>query len=517
MQAHLLFRRHVAIAFVALLLANVSGVAMAQEIPMKESIIDAGGLIGPVGATYGRSFNGASFVFDGLTSFGGYQYTAYWAQDDAVAGPEKYYVGVGRRRLPDGPWETIRLRDSTMKYALNKAGQPSDGHNAVSLGIAPGDGTIHIAYDHHNHPLRYRVTKPGAATKPEQAKWSPELFLPERSTLDTDKPVTVVCYPSFVRKPDGGLLLVMRRGQSGDGAWWMYAYDPKSQRWGAGHQYDDGRNAVYEATTPPSKERCAYPNGWTFGPDGTLHLSYVYRENFGKGRGGNGTNHDIYYAQSPDGGRTWKNTAGDVVSSIDGKTDGGQTVGDRAVPKQFSLASPGLRVVELDQTSSLMNQQTQAVDSKGGFHMLMWHRDPAKAKPPVKTWELEESSYFHYWRSPAGEWKTAILPGRVGMRPRLGFDAADDLYAVYVVPKTPVLADRIRFEDGQLVVARATAAGQWSDWTILTTLPGPYLGEPMIDVPRLRDHSVLTVFAQDYPTADVPSTPVRALDFDFKR
>ena len=479
---------------------------------MTESIIDAKGMTGAVGAPYGRAFNCVAFQLDGLTSFAGYQYTAYWAQDDAVAGPEKYHVAVGRRKLPDGPWENIHLRDSAMKNGLNKDGKPWDGHNTISLGIAPGDGTIHLAYDHHNHPLRYRVTPPGVATKPEEAKWSSLLFQAERSTLDTDKPVTVVCYPSFTRTPDGGLLLTLRRGQSGDGAWWLYPYDTKTHRWNAGHQYDDGRNAVYAATTPPSTERCAYPNGWTFGPDGTLHLSYVYRENFAKGKGGNGSNHDIYYAQSPDGGRTWKNTASEVVSSIDGKADNG-----KVVPKQFSLASPGLRIVELDQTSSLMNQQTQAVDSKGNFHLLMWHRDPAKAKPPATVWALEQSSYFHTWRSPDGAWKTAVLPGRVGSRPRLGFDAADNLYAVYTVPEKPVDPHSLRFDDGRLVIARATAAEHWSDWTILTTRPAPCLGEPTIDVPRLLGESVLSVCVQDFPNADEQAAPMRVLDFDLKR
>lgn len=505
-------RLRVAVTLMTLPIFGASDVALAEAMATtKDSVIDSQGMTGPVGATYGRAFNGASFVFDGLTSFAGYQYAAYWAQDDAVASPEKYHVGVGRRKLPDGPWETIRLRDSAMKNGLGANGKPSDAHNTISLGIAPGDGTIHIAYDHHNHALRYRVTAPGVATKPEQAKWSPDVFEAERSTLDTDKPLTVVCYPSFTRTPDGGLLLTMRRGQSGDGAWWMYPYDANAHAWRAGHQYDDGRNAVYDATTPPSAERCAYPNGWTFGPDGTLHVSYVYRENFGEGRGGNGTNHDIYYVQSPDGGRTWKSTAGDVVSSIDGRAGG------EAVPKQFSLTSPGLRVVALDQNSSLMNQQTQAVDARGGFHMLMWHRDPAKVSPPFKLWEPEESSYFHYWRSPDGKWTTNVLPGTAGARARLGFDGADNLYAVYTVPKVRAPGRGLRFEDGQLTIARATAARQWSDWTIIRTLPGPYLGEPMIDVPRLREGNVLSVFVQDSPTADEQTTALRVLDFDLGR
>lgn len=505
-------RAAVIVATVAFSLAAASKVAVAQAVPMTASTIDPNGLTAVVGAPYGRAFNGESFQFDALTSFAGYQYAAYWAQDDAAAGPERYYVAIARRKLPDGPWDVARLRDSVMKHALDKAGKPSDVHNTISLGIAPGDGTIHIAYDHHNHPLRYRMTPPGTATRPGETTWTAELFQAERSTLDTNKPVTVVSYPSFTRTPDGGLMLTMRRGQSGDGAWWLYAYDAKTHKWTTGHQYDDGRNATYDATTPPSAERCAYPNGWTFGPDGTLHVSYVYRENFGKGKGGNGTNHDIYYAQSPDGGRTWKNTAGDTVSSIDGKAVGGQ-----ATPKQFSLASPGMRVVELDQTSSLMNEQTQAVDSRGGYHMLLWHRDPAKAKPPLRLWDRNQCSYFLYSRSPDGKWTTAILPGPVGTRARLGFDAADNLYAVYSVPKIPTADGGLRFDDGQLVVARATAAKQWSDWTTVATWPGPCLGEPTIDVPRLRDDSVLSVFVQDFPTADGQATPVRVLDFDVKR
>lgn len=476
------------------------------ELPVAiDSTIDAHALTAAVGAPYGRAFNGEAFQFDGLTSFAGYQYAAYWAQDVPTNSSDAYHVAVGRRKLPDGPWQTLHLRDSAMRYGLNaKTQKPWDVHNTVSLGVCPADGSIHLAYDHHNHPLRYRVSPAGAATRPEKTDWNRDLFAAETSQLHKGTDVKLVCYPAFTRTPGGNLLLTMRRGQSGDGAWWVYRYDGKTRAWDNGHQYDDGRNATYHGGKVPSHERCAYPNGWTFGPGGTLHMTYVYRENFGKGKGGNGSNHDIHYAWSPDEGRTWKNDAGQTVGDIDG--DG------KAAAKQFSLASPGMKIVSLDQYSSLMNEQTQGVDSAGRTHVIAWHLDPAKATPPAKTWKPSQCSYFHYWRAAAGDWRHAVLPGTVGSRPRIVVDAKDDLYAVYTTKKGGN-DDALYFDAGGLVIVRATAATEWKDWTIVATHPGPFLGEPMIDVPRFADDGVLSVMVQNTPTADGQATPLRVLDY----
>ena len=499
-------RGRAAIGF--LMTLAVAAAAGAQTPDMVSSTVDSNGLTAAVGAPYGRAFNGESFQSDGLTSFNGYQYAAYWAQDAKPSGPDSYYISVARRKLPDGPWQTVALRDSTMRNGLNgKTKKPWDVHDVVSLGICPGDGTIHISYDHHNHPLRYRVSPPGAASTPQKTDWKPSLFGAEINKLDGTHPVTTVCYPAFTRTPRGDMLLTMRRGQSGDGAWWLYRYDAKTHAWDNGHQYDDGRNATYDGGKVPSHERCAYPNGWTFGPDGSLQLTYVYRENFGKDKGGSGSNHDIYYAASPDEGRTWKNDAGQIVSSIDG--DG------KTAPKQFSLATPGMRVVELSQYDSLMNEQTQAVDSAGRLHMMMWHLDPAKAHPPAKTWALDQCSYFHYWRAAAGDWRKTMIAGPVGTRARIAFDAKDDVYAVYATPRDPD-NQGLYFDRGKLTVARATAAAEWKDWTVIAHNDGPFLGEPMIDVPRLKADGVLSILIQDSPTADGQATALRVFDLKTK-
>lgn len=59
------------------------------------------------------------------------------------------HVCLARRKLRDSSWQFIRFED----YVLNH----DDVHNTISVGICPKDGTIHLSFDHHNHPLYYRA------------------------------------------------------------------------------------------------------------------------------------------------------------------------------------------------------------------------------------------------------------------------------------------------------------------------------------------------------------------------
>ncbi len=102
------------------------------------------------GSRWGMAINGKSFQQDALISQRGYQYLAYY---DA-----RRNVCLSRRKLPDGQWEIIRFTD----YLF----QSNDAHNTISMGICPNDGTIHLAFDHHVHPLHYRVSRKGVATTP---------------------------------------------------------------------------------------------------------------------------------------------------------------------------------------------------------------------------------------------------------------------------------------------------------------------------------------------------------------
>lgn len=90
------------------------------------------------------NINCNSFQQDAIVSFGGWQYCCFYtflqsAASDAVSEP--FYVHLARRRLPQGEWEVMVLEDYPQTT--------DDGHNTVQMGICPGDGTIHLSYDHH--------------------------------------------------------------------------------------------------------------------------------------------------------------------------------------------------------------------------------------------------------------------------------------------------------------------------------------------------------------------------------
>ena len=50
--------------------------------------------------------------------------------------------------------------------------------HSPSLGFSDGDGTLHLGFDQHDNPLRYRVSQPGIASLPSNTAWGPEIFGP---------------------------------------------------------------------------------------------------------------------------------------------------------------------------------------------------------------------------------------------------------------------------------------------------------------------------------------------------
>lgn len=88
-----------------------------------------------------HAINGYAFQQDAITSFNGWQYAVYYSALSPDAAPEPLFVHLARRQLPSGPWQTIVFQDYPQTT--------DDGHNTVQLGICPGDGTIHLSYDHH--------------------------------------------------------------------------------------------------------------------------------------------------------------------------------------------------------------------------------------------------------------------------------------------------------------------------------------------------------------------------------
>jgi len=464
------------------LAGNYSKSGISQELRAKKlrtSLIDSQALT--IFGRYGQTANGKSFQQDAMVTRLGFQYLAYY--------DHRRHVCVARRRLPDGPWQVVRLTD----YVF----EGDDSHNAISIGICPQDGTIHLAFDHHVHPLHYRVSQPGVATTPEQIEWTTELFGPVKSELEKDKPIRIT-YPRFWQTPEGGLQFCYRRGSSGNGDRMLVDYDPDSGQWKATRQIDSRQGRFTDEFGDDSNRRCSYPNGYHYGPQGNLHVTWVWRE------ASQGANHDLMYAYSADRGHTWRNNLGQVL----------------AEPPR--LNSPNIKVARINRGLGLLNTHGQAVDSAGRIHAVIKHctgttLQLAGSEPGQKRWgPVEARRYFHYWRDENAQWQRIQLPnlnGVPGNRPKLFFDTDDNAILIF----TDAPSSRgIQPSQGNLKIMAATATKNWNDWRLIHTEQGPFVNEMLGDSYRWRNEAILSIMVQDLPNQPHEPTPLRVLDFKFE-
>lgn len=450
--------------FLAVLIA-FTGFSARAAVSIKkigQSLVDAKALT--IEGRYGLAINGQAFQQDAIASHRGWQYLGYY--------DEKRHVCVARRRLPAGKWEVLRLLD----YKIHS----NNAHNTISLGICPGDGTLHLSFDQHNDELRYRVSEKNVVTDPDKVVWEPDIFGKRRSCMEPDKIISI-CYPRFWQTPDGGLQFCYRSGGSGNGDRMLVDYDPKTGTW-SGTRAIDSREGFFSDHRGESSSRSSYPNGYDYGPKGKLHATWVWRES------GHGTNHDLCYAYSEDRGKTWLNNAGKPF---------------KGPPR---VDSPGLTVVSISRGHSLMNTHGQAIDSQGRVHVVMWHcteesLEAAGAKFPQHGWGPPEARrYHHYWRDGEGVWQHRELPAEVGTRPKIFVDKKDNAYAIFSV-------------GGDLIIASATAGSNWTDWKILHTEKGPFGKDMLGDLYRWKSEGILSIMVQGEPKESHLPTPLQVLDF----
>jgi hypothetical protein len=390
---------------------------------------------GRTALTYTGYMNGESFQQDGIVTYRGQQYAAFWDQDG--------YVNLSRRRLPAGAWQSIRLTD----YATTS----TDSHNTISIGISGQDGAVHLAFDMHSSQLRYRRSIPGLAT--QDRAWSPASFGAVETSL-AGTTMDQVTYPQFLRAPDGTLQLAIRTGLSGAGDETLYEY-------ARGTWTHVGR--FLEGT---ASEVNPYLFGIEYDAAGLLHVTWTVRETPDAS-----TNHDLFYAYSRDKGRTWRTNAGAVV--------GGPLTADASA----------LRVWGIGQNRGLINQESQVVDRAGVVHVLA-SQLPATAPDNTDFTAARESAVLvHYWRDKASKaWHQTFLPiGEGSSRGDIGVDAADNLYVVSGHSTTR-----------RLSVTTAARASGWTDWAVRYTSDAIYYSDPLVDHERLRTADVLSVFAPRY-------------------
>ncbi len=442
-------------------------------------------------ATYGRAVNGVSFQDSILLTHDGYQYTA-WYDNTTLT------VILARRTVSGtttGAWETFNTGSSFVN------GVNGDAHNVISLGICATDGTLHLSWDHHGNTLRYRRSVNALCTT-NKAAWGSGMMNPEQNWLvSSGQTIATVTYPLFVSSPTGGLAFQWRFGSSGSGDNMLSLYDGTTHSWSSPVQFDS-RTGTYVEGAFTSTSRNAYLNGFDFGPDGTMHITWTYREGAGT------SNHDICYAFSADQGVTWRNNVGDVIA----KTSLGEKI---------SITSPGIRTKRKDLNQLLINQQAQCVDLDGRVHMLTLHRreDPGYESPNYTTaaYSINGCAYYHYFRDPvSGNWAQRRIPPEiapVGSRPTIGYDAGGNLYAAFLTytNRGEVFPG---YRGGYLAIATASKASSYTNWEVVYLSSTKFNGEPLLDQTRLVQDNVLSVFIQEDSTiASAVGTPLHVIDF----
>ncbi|UCD30091.1 MAG: BNR repeat-containing protein [Planctomycetota bacterium] len=464
--------------FIVLIASSADSWAEFKVIKVRDSLVDSQALT--IEGNFGRAINGKSFQQDAVVTHGKYQYVGYY---DA-----NRYVCIARRKLPDGDWAIVRFTDYHFKS--------NDAHNTISMGICPRDGTIHLAFDHHGHPLHYRVSPKGMAADHEGIPWQASRFSAVTSELEKGKSLRIT-YPRFWQTPDGGLQFCYRIGGSGAGDRMLVDYNAKTGKWINTRQVDSRRGLFVDAKGE-SKSRCSYPNGYDYGPNGRLHTTWVWREH------SQGANHDLMYSYSEDRGKTWRNNQGEVLA------------------EPAHVNSPDITVVNISRAYGLMNTHGQAVDSQGRIHVVMWHctdqsLQAAGSKPGEHRWgPLEAHRYHHYWRDKNGAWQHRELPWVAGNRPKLFMDKNDNAYLIYLAKPESAGMDYGRICAGNLEIAAATADSRWMDWRVIHTEKDSFHNEMLGDRYRWKRDAILSIMVQETPKKSQEPTPLRILDFSFE-
>src|SRR3954468_23793643 len=109
--------------------------------------------------SYDGLVNNNSFQKNGLLTYKGYQYAAWYTADKRAV--------VARRVLGGGTWSTVQV-GHTLKA--------SDSHNVISMGVSKVDGRLHLNMDSHSDGFTYVKSVAGLMDNPSGLSWTAARF-----------------------------------------------------------------------------------------------------------------------------------------------------------------------------------------------------------------------------------------------------------------------------------------------------------------------------------------------------
>ncbi len=380
-----------------------------------------------------NSVNAVIFRQNSLVTVADTQFVAFYTPDG--------YLAIGKRYF----------KDSSFKIEKSKyKGNVNDAHNCISI-MVDGEGYVHVSWDHHGNPLRYAKSV---------APFSLQLGEKEKMTGVNETNVT---YPQFFKMPGGDLVFMFRDGQSGKGNLVVNKYDVKKKEWSQlQHNLIDGegqRNAYWQSCVDSK---------------GVIHVSWVWRETWDVS-----TNHDMCYARSLDGGKTWENSKGEKY----------------ALPINATTAE---YICKIPQKSELINQTSMTTDTKG--------------QPVIASYWREEGSYipqFHIISLQDGKWQVSNLGFREMpfslsgggtkripiSRPKIVAENKGSKSIFYLI-----FRDEERGSKVSVATNKKSGKGKWKITDLTDFSVGSW--EPSFDTELWKDKGVLNIFVQNVVQVD---------------
>jgi hypothetical protein len=380
-----------------------------------------------------NSINAVVFRKNSLVTWKDTQFIAFYNKAGEVV--------VGKRQTGSGQWALHRT---------HYTGNAADAHNSISI-MVDGEGFLHMAWDHHNTPLRYCKGI---------APLSLDLSEPLVMTGRDEQRVT---YPEFYKMKNGNLLFLYRSGESGNGQLILKEYSTATKMW----------SPLQNNLIDGEGKRSAY---WQAAIDqqGTIHLSWVWRESPDVA-----SNHDLCYARSIDNGKTWEKSTGEKY----------------LLPITASSAEYAWRIPP---NSELINQTSMSADEKGNPFIATYWREINHTVPQYRLVYYSGTAWQHLelkFRTTAFS-LSGVGTKRIPIsRPQLLIAGAGSNASAILI-----FRDEERQQKASAVIIRKIKDKAWHLMDLTETSVGSW--EPTYDTELWRGKKIINLYLQFVEQAD---------------